>query len=112
MTPVQPDDATTPLTGWIMRPNLRPFLRWLCTYAAYDLGPLDLDAIEFGIEHTDDESPNGWYTYPIVGSLHAVELHLAVAVGSDVLSLRLHGAHDPTLRTRVETLINVFSEYA
>ncbi|WP_257033738.1 hypothetical protein [Streptomyces sp. Ag109_G2-15] len=78
-------------------------------YASYDFDGTDWQAVELGLETTDDERPDRWYSYPLVGSDHHVEVHLAKAVGGDEVSVCVAGTSDPELRLRADTLIAAFA---
>lgn len=59
--------------------------------ADYAFDETDWDTIELGIFDTDDEKPDGWYAYPLVGSSATLEVSLAHSVGSEVMSIRVAG---------------------
>jgi hypothetical protein len=58
---------------------------------------------------SDDEYPDCWYGYPLDGSDHHLEVHLAPAVGGDEVSVRVAGTSNPELLLRVDTLIAAFA---
>ncbi|MFF5019341.1 hypothetical protein [Streptomyces sp. NPDC001165] len=95
--------------GWIWNENVQPFLAILSRYAGYDFDGTDWQAVELGLEATDDEHPDRWYGYPLVGSDHHIEVHLARAVGGDEVSVRMTGTSDPELLLRADTLIAAFA---
>ncbi|MFG2858630.1 hypothetical protein ACGFZ9_50310 [Streptomyces mirabilis] len=97
-----------PIAGLIMGRNLRAFLELLSSYADYAFDETDWDTIELGIFDTDDEKPDGWYAYPLVGSSATLEISLAHSVGSEVMSIRVAGAESPELRLRTDTLLTAF----
>lgn len=76
--------------------------------ADYAFDETDWDTIELGIFDTDDEKPDGWYAYPLVGSSATLEVSLAHSVGSEVMSIRVAGAESPELRLRTDTLLAAF----
>jgi hypothetical protein len=95
--------------GWIWSQNLLPFLQLLSHYAGYAFDGTDWVTVEAGVEDTDDERPDGWYSYPLVGTRAELEVTLAHAVGTDVLMVRVTGAADAELRLRADTLISAFA---
>jgi hypothetical protein len=76
---VAKEDGYRAVEGWIWNENVQPFLALLARYAGYDFDDTDWQAVELGLEATDDEHLR-WYSYPLVGSDHRVEVHLANAV--------------------------------
>jgi hypothetical protein len=95
--------------GWIWNENVQSFLALLSRYASYDFDGTDWQAVELGLEATDDEHPDLWYSYPLVGSHHRLELHLAQAVGGNEVSVRVTGTSNPELLLRADTLIAAFA---
>ncbi|MFF6778991.1 hypothetical protein ACFY8W_36330 [Streptomyces sp. NPDC012637] len=95
--------------GWIWNENVQPFLALLARYAGYHFNATDRQAVELGLQATDDEHPDRWYSYPLVGSDHHLEVHLAKAVGGDEVSVRVAGTSDPELLLRADTLIAAFA---
>lgn len=95
--------------GWIWNENVQPFLALLARYAGYDFDDTDWQAVELGLEATDDEHPDRWYSYPLVGSDHHVKVHLAHAVGGEEVSVRVAGTCNPELLLRADTLIAAFA---
>jgi hypothetical protein len=51
-------------------------LPWVAVprYAGYAFDETDWEAIEAGIQDTDDEAPDGWYSYPLVGTSRSVPM--------------------------------------
>ncbi|MFJ3310955.1 hypothetical protein ACIPSA_50120 [Streptomyces sp. NPDC086549] len=78
-------------------------------YVGYDFDGTDWQAVELGLEATDDEHTDRWYSYPLVGSDHQVDVHLAKAVGGYEVSVRVAGISDPELRLRADTLMAAFA---
>lgn len=97
---------TGPIAGWITGRNLRGFLELLSGYAGYAFDTTDWETVQIGVERTDDEEPDGWYAYPLVGAEATLEVHLAQALGGDVVSVRITRAESPELRLRADTLIS------
>lgn len=100
---------TESISGWIMGRNLRVFLELLSRYAGYAFDGTDWEAIEAGIQDTDDEAADGWYSYPLVGASAALEVALARAVGGEEVSVRVTGAETPELQLRTDTLLSAFA---
>ncbi|MFD7064810.1 hypothetical protein [Streptomyces sp. NPDC059906] len=102
-------DRERGLEGWIWSENVQPFLALLARYANYDFDGTDWQVVELGLETTDDQHPDRWYSYPLVGSDHHLEVHLAKAVGGDEVSVRVAGTSNPELLLRTDTLISAFA---
>ncbi|MFE5328209.1 hypothetical protein ACFRCG_17710 [Embleya sp. NPDC056575] len=102
-------DGGHAVAGWIWNANVRPFLVLLAHYAGCDFDGTDWQAVESGLEAGDDEYPDRWYSYPLVGSEHHVEVYLAQAVGGDEVSVRVTGISDGELLVRADTLIAAFA---
>ncbi|MEU8604731.1 hypothetical protein [Streptomyces parvulus] len=100
---------TEPIVGWIWGRNLRAFLELLSRYAGYTFDETDWVTIEAGIQDTDDEAPDGWYSYPLVGTLATLEVALAHAVGGEEVSIRVAGAETPDLQLRTDTLLSALA---
>ncbi|MFD3315785.1 hypothetical protein [Streptomyces sp. NPDC058694] len=100
---------TEPIAGWIMARNLRPLLELLSHYAGYAFDQTDWDTVALGVQDTDDEMLNGWYSYPLTGTIATLEVRLAHAVGSDVTSVGVTGAETPELQIRADTLLSAFA---
>jgi hypothetical protein len=110
-----PAAAPYELDGPIRSENLRTFLELLSDYVHYDFDDTDWDTIALGIEETDDseDDPAAWYAYPLHGSLHAAQVHLAYSRPypedddgePDTVSVLVTGAHSRDLRLRIDTLI-------
>ncbi|MFF3915749.1 hypothetical protein ACFYZB_20040 [Streptomyces sp. NPDC001852] len=100
---------TESIAGWIWGRNLRAFLELLSRYAGYAFDETDWKAIEAGVQHTNDEAPNGWYSYPLVGTSATLEVVLAQAVGGEEVSVSVIGAGTPELQFRTDTLLAAFA---
>ncbi|MFD7978723.1 hypothetical protein [Streptomyces sp. NPDC059071] len=81
----------------------------MARYAGYHFNATDWRAVELGLEATDDEHPDRWYSYPLVGSDHHLEVHLAKAVSGDEVSIRVAETSTPELLLRADTLIAAFA---
>ncbi|MFE2970687.1 hypothetical protein ACFXKC_45180 [Streptomyces sp. NPDC059340] len=100
---------TEPIAGWIWGRNLRAFLELLSRYAGYALDETDWETIEAGVQDTDDEAPDSWYSYPLVGTNATLKVALARAVGGQEVSVSVTGAETPELRLRTDTLLSAFA---
>lgn len=100
---------TEPIAGWIWGRNLRAFLELLSSYAGYTFDETDWETIEVGVQDTDDEASDGWYSYPLVGTLATLEVALAHAVGGGEVSVRVAGAEAPDLQLRTDTLLSALA---
>ncbi|MBW8798228.1 MAG: hypothetical protein JF597_32990 [Streptomyces sp.] len=102
-------DRARGIEGWFWNEDVQPFMALLARYANYDFDGTDWQAVEVGLEATDDEHPDRWYSYPLVGSDHHLEVHLAKAVGGDEVSVRVAGTSNHELLLRADTLIAAFA---
>ncbi|MCM1940817.1 hypothetical protein NC239_21690 [Streptomyces sp. G3] len=100
---------TEPIGGWIWGRNLRAFLEVLSLYAGYEFDGTDWRTVEAGVQETDDDNPDLWYTYPLVGVNSTLEVSLARAVGGEEVSVRVAGAEAPDLRLRTDTLLSALA---
>jgi len=83
----------------------------LATEVGYDFEDSDWQAIAAALPDTDDEQPpESWYAYPLVGS-RRIDLHMAQAVGGSEVSVRIEGAVDSRVRTRVGLLLDIMARY-
>ncbi len=95
--------------GWIWERNLRSFLELLSHYVGYGFDATDWGTVALAVEATDDDRPDGWYSYPLVGEQRQVEVRLAPTVGGDELMVVVKGALTPELEVRVDTLLAAFA---
>ncbi|MFF0291981.1 hypothetical protein ACFYST_04685 [Kitasatospora sp. NPDC004614] len=100
---------TEPIAGWILAHNLRAFLELVSHYAGYAFDATDWETVELGVRDTDDEDPDAWYSYPLVGSAATLDAELAHSVGTEVLMVTVSGAGDRELRLRIDTLLTAAS---
>jgi hypothetical protein len=107
----EPSAATThDIDGWIWRRNFAAFMESLSRCVGTDWEPTDWDNVALSLEGTDDSDPeNGWYTHPLAGAWHSVDVRLANVADSDELSVVIKGAEAAELRLRIDTLISAFS---
>lgn len=97
--------------GWVLEGNVRPFLEMVSHVVDYDFDDSDWSAISLALPATDDERPDGWYSYPLAGRRHEVEVGLAQDVQSFVVMVRVHGPADERLRESIRLLLAVFDHY-
>jgi hypothetical protein len=95
--------------GWIWGRNLRSSLELLSHYVGYGFDATDWETVALAIEATNDERPDGWYSYPLVGKHRQVEIWLARAVGGDELMVAVKGVLTPELEVRADTLLAAFA---
>ncbi|MFC4069980.1 hypothetical protein [Actinoplanes subglobosus] len=86
--------------------NIVRFLEKISSYIGYDYDALDEAALTGALESTDDESADGWFNYPLVGT-PPLTVSLARAVGGSIISARVQGEIDPVLAARFETLLDL-----
>ncbi|KQV97010.1 hypothetical protein [Streptomyces sp. Root369] len=84
---------TEPIAGWIWGRNLRAFLELLSRYAGYALDETDWETIEAGVQDTDEEAPDSWYSYPLVGTNASLKVTLAQSVGGQEVSVVIYTAY-------------------
>ncbi|GIE77915.1 hypothetical protein Aph02nite_38650 [Actinoplanes philippinensis] len=94
------------IEGWVSEDNVARFLANVSRYIGYDYGELDEIALVGALEPTDDESPDGWFDYPLAGT-PPLTVSLAQAVGGSVVSVRIRGEVDPIMTARFETLLDL-----
>ncbi|MGW1066212.1 hypothetical protein ACWD4F_17050 [Streptomyces aureus] len=99
----------TEVGGWIWGRNLRSFLELLSRYVGYDFDTTDWDTVALAVEDTDDEQADRWYSYPLVGSVHEIEIRLARSVGGDEVSVTVSGVVTAELELRADTLLSAFA---
>ncbi|MER7279314.1 hypothetical protein ABT369_33230 [Dactylosporangium sp. NPDC000244] len=94
------------VAGWVFEDNVVRFLELVSRYIGYEYDHLDEAALTGAIERTDDESAEGWFSYPLQG-VPPLMVHLARSVGGSVVSFRVDGDIDPILTARIETLFDL-----
>ncbi|MFB9370776.1 hypothetical protein ACWCYY_34570 [Kitasatospora sp. NPDC001664] len=99
----------TTAAGWIWRVHLQAFLGLVARYVGHDFDATDWQAVSVGLESTDDDLPDRWFAYPLAGTRHRVDVHLANAVGGDEVSVRVLGSTDRELVLRVDTLMAAYA---
>jgi hypothetical protein len=81
------------IASWIFKQNLQPFLHMLAWIAGYDASDFDYNAVEHGIDGTDNEKEN-WFNYEFIGSKRRIVFKAADDPGSSVLHFRILAPHD------------------
>jgi hypothetical protein len=88
---------------------MRALLGLLSHYTGYAFDETDWTTVEASVQDTDDEAPDGWYSYPLVGTRATLEVALAQAVGGEEVSVSVTGAETLELQLRAETLLSAFA---
>ncbi|WP_330304467.1 MULTISPECIES: hypothetical protein [unclassified Streptomyces] len=104
-----PETESDEMRGWIWRPHLRSFLELLARYNSMWFDETDWETVSIGLETTDDETPDAWYSYPLDSSLHSLNVRLANTRGGNEVSVALTGATSADLRLRIDTLMDAFA---
>ncbi|WP_127507032.1 hypothetical protein [Actinoplanes solisilvae] len=94
------------IDGWVSEDNVVRFLEYVSRYVGYDYGELDEVALTGAVDHTDDESVDGWFSYPLEG-VPPLTVSLARTVGGSVVSVRVQGQIEGALAARLETLLDL-----
>jgi hypothetical protein len=92
--------------GWVFEDNVVQFLQLVSHYIGYPYDDLDEAALTGALERTDDESVDGWFSYPLPGT-PPLTVSLARAVGGTEVSVRVEGDIGPVLQARFETLFDL-----
>lgn len=96
------------LGGWVVADDLRPFLELLSRYAEYAFDDTDWHTVARGLEDTADDGPGARYAHPLAGARARLDVEVAVAVGADVVSVRVTGLVERELRLRAATLLDAY----
>ncbi|MFI7547452.1 hypothetical protein [Actinoplanes sp. NPDC049599] len=99
-------DGVAQVGGWVSEEHVVRLLRQISTYIGYAYDDLDEAALTGALEDTNDEAADGWFDYPLSGTPPLMIL-LAQSPGSAVVSVRVEGAMDLVLATRIETLLDI-----
>jgi hypothetical protein len=92
--------------GWVDEGNVVRLMQQISTYIGYSYDDLDEAALTGALDETDDESPDGWFAYPLAGEPE-LTVHLAQSPGSANVSVRVEGDVDVVLAARIETLLDI-----
>ncbi|GAA4050969.1 hypothetical protein [Streptomyces shaanxiensis] len=106
-----PETEPDEMTGTVWKESrLRPFLELLADYVNYPFDDTDWETIEIGLDPTDNEDPDAWYSYPLIGPAHSLEIRVARDVEEgDMVSVAVSGATAADLRLRIDTLFAAFA---
>ncbi|MEV4349381.1 hypothetical protein AB0J83_33400 [Actinoplanes sp. NPDC049596] len=106
LTPARDRGSATQVAGWVSEDHVVQLLRQISFYIGYRYDDLDEAALTGALDDTDDETADGWFEYPLAGT-PPLDVRLARSPGSAVVSVRVDGAFDLVLATRVETLLEM-----
>ncbi|MFI5490861.1 hypothetical protein [Micromonospora echinaurantiaca] len=99
-------DDVARVEGWVTEEHVVQLLQRISAYVGYAYDDLDEAALTGALDDTNDEAVDGWFEYPLAGAPTLV-VRLAQSPGSAVVSVRVEGAMDLVLATRVETLLDL-----
>lgn len=99
-------NTATTVAGWVSEDHVVRLLRQVSSYIGYAYDDLDEAALTGALDDTDDESPDGWFDYPLEGTPPLL-VRLARSAGSTVVSVRFEGTMDLILATRLETVLDM-----
>ncbi|GAB3086050.1 hypothetical protein [Micromonospora schwarzwaldensis] len=99
-------DDVARVEGWVTEEHVVQLLRRISAYIGYAYDDLDEAALTGAFGDTNDEGGDGWFEYPLAGRPTLV-IRLAQSPGSAVASVRVEGAMDLLLATRIETLLDL-----
>ncbi|SCG38105.1 hypothetical protein GA0070614_0475 [Micromonospora coxensis] len=99
-------DEVVRIEGWVAEHHVVQLLRQISVYIGYGYDDLDEAALTGVLDDTNDESADGWFEYPLAGT-PTLTIRFAQAPGSTVVSVRVEGAMNLILATRVETLLDL-----
>ncbi|MEU8283953.1 hypothetical protein AB0C01_06395 [Micromonospora sp. NPDC048905] len=99
-------DDVAQVEGWVTEENVVRLLRQISVYVGYAYDDLDEAALVGALDDTDDDAADGWFEYPLAGTPMLV-VRLALSPGSTVVSVRVEGAMDLVLATRIETALDL-----
>ncbi|WP_228473068.1 hypothetical protein [Streptomyces cyaneochromogenes] len=106
-----PETEPDEMTGAVCEESrLRPFVELLADYVNHAFDDTDWETIEIGLDPTDNEDPDAWYSYPLTGPAHSLEIRVARDVeDGDMVSVAVKGATAADLRLRIDTLFAAFA---
>jgi Domain of unknown function (DUF4304) len=99
-------DAEPVVLGWVSEDNVVQLLKRISRYIGYPYDDLDEAALIGALDDTNDESADAWFRYPLMG-MPPLLVHLAQSPGSAVVSVRIEGAMEQILATRIGTLLDL-----
>ncbi|MGW0506090.1 hypothetical protein [Micromonospora sp. NPDC003241] len=100
------DDVVAQVEGCVAEEHVVQLLRRISTYIGYAYDDLDEAALTGALDDTSDDSADSWFEYPLAGTPPLVT-RLAHPPGSAVVSVRVEGAMDLVLATRIQTLLDL-----
>ncbi|MFE9499063.1 hypothetical protein [Streptomyces collinus] len=100
---------TEPITGWIWDRNLRAFLDLLSLYSGYAFDELDWEAIEAGVQDTDDEVSRRLVFASLGRHERHSGSHPCAKRRGEEMSVSVRGAETSELQLRTDTLLSAFS---
>jgi hypothetical protein len=98
--------AVATVSGWIWEKSLERALLTNSSYLGYVFDGSDWDAVGQAIGGTDDDDPNGWYSYPLTGDV-PVEVQMARAVGDGIIQVKVLGDLDQIAIARLEVVLDL-----
>ncbi|GIF26639.1 hypothetical protein BJ973_001085 [Actinoplanes tereljensis] len=99
-------DSVEYVSGWVSEDHVVRLLRQISFYIGYEYDDLDEVALTGALDDTDDEVAESWFEYPLAGKPELI-VGLARSPGSAVVSVRVDGALNTALATRIETLLDL-----
>jgi hypothetical protein len=105
-----PEQADQIVAGWVWDSNVRPLVDSVAVLVDYRTDEWDWDAVTFGLDGTDSETLDGWYSYPLVGT-DTVTLELANDPGTSVVHVRVRHSGGTLLAARLDTVIAMLNQY-
>lgn len=104
-----PEAESDRMSGSVRRPHLRSFLELLAHYNGVWFEETDWEAVSLGLHATDDADPDTWYSHPLAGTLHSLDVRLANVLGGNEVAVAVTGATSADLRLRIDTLMDAFA---
>ncbi len=97
-------DDIPQVDGRVTEEDIVQLLRQLSAYIGYAYDDLDEAALNGALDGTNDETADGWFDYPLVGTPRLV-IRLARPPDNAVVSVRVEGSMDLVLATRIKELL-------
>jgi hypothetical protein len=98
-------DAEQAVQGRVAEEDVVQLLKRLSGYICYAYDDHDEGALTGALDHTNDESADAWFRYPLMG-IPPLTVHLARSPGSTVVSVRVQGTMKQILAARTAALLN------
>jgi hypothetical protein len=99
-------DEVARVDGRIADDHVAELLRQISAYISYAYDDLDEAALVGALEDTSDEAADNWFEYPLAGTPTLV-IRLAHSRDSAMVSVRVEGAMDVVLATRIQTMLDM-----